>query len=497
MYKRFNFIIVIIVYNCLLVIFQDNFKLSVLFSFLLFLFIYFITKRIYFSIGTVFIISSQYLFPIKDYKFNYAYSYEYKYNVFRDGIIEYYGINLSDLWSGIFIIYTLSQYVSRRFGLYAETISRIGLIYSSKYVKIFCLSFLLFYIISFLNSVNISSFPTFSIYILFQYLKILFIAMAILIMYRQDSNRVYDLLTTLLVFQCVIGLVQFMSFTTLSGYLSHIQSLDVEESSYFYRVKGLMAHANQHALFVSVLLSNLLPFFSKRKIKKIIPILIMFNIVAAQSRTIWFGLGASIVGYFLYFRLKKIRYYLICKDVFNKRILLLSIGMFIVYYVMILPRLSSTSLFFSEEGGLGLRLKMIQDGLEIINDNPFFGIGAGQTVRVLLDRIPNGFIEGFPQPIHFFPIHILVEFGIIGSFFFILPIYFIIRKVFLDLVFLTKKKNPTMYWRFCGLLILVLYFFVQPYWPKSDFLILGISLGLILDLFMPTYDNLKKSYKEN
>jgi hypothetical protein len=466
-------------YCTILFLYPDNFKFGIGISFFFFGLLYLLTKDIFVSLLAILLSSSFFLSPAKTHTFEYASPREYVYPIFKEGIFSKISISISDFYGMFLLLWFLSQRLKQLIYPRLRTSSILALI-NNPYVTLVLVAWFIYFSFSLFSIVNYSVFPAFSLSLLVQYFKVvpLFLGIVYLFMKKRELVRTFfTILLTILLFVSVIGAVQFMKSFTTYGQSELTISYDVEESTGFTRIKGLSDHPNAHAFATVILLWIVLPFViqSRNRLHFIVLFLAFCNVIFAQSRTIWAALLLTVCVVYIIKR-KNVNAFL-KRLLFKRYLILVSFVAVGVMILTILPRLQLTGIFFSQEGGGALRMKMIAQGWQLLQQSPWTGFGIGMGVRVFLDRMPNGYIHTYPSSVHMAFLQMALESGLPAVFAFFSPFYFIIRGWFLSPK-TNRLRSSYLLSIVCCILIICIYYVVHPAYGQREYPILGIVVAL-------------------
>lgn len=456
----------------------DDFKLGIAVSVAVSALIFYITKNLFLSLFSVFMMSLPFTSPSKQYPFVYAEPTEYITVQFPNGLFDQIYFTISDVWGILLLLYianavirTLRQKQTARINTFLHFIRR-------PLVLIILISWSMYFGLSVLGSMLYSFSSDYSINYLFHEFNMITVYIGILYLFIAETNvsKYFSLLlSVVIVFFGFIGLIQTVSLFTGYTYIQNQPIYDVEQNLLFSRVGGILG-PNMHAYVLTVLLILLLPSIAKAKRKTfplVLVLLSVINIIFSQSRTVWFGIGLSMILYYLYDKRGVIRtaVYLLLK------VKLYYIILFVMaLLVIVVPRIGSISIFFTEEGGGGLRQQMLSEGWQALQQSLWLGFGAGNNVRIMLNNFPNGYISIFPYPVHFTYLQLAIESGIPATILFFIPYYLVLRGLILRLI-QNKLKNGVLFSCFCCIIITFIYFALQPTFGRTELCFSGIILG--------------------
>lgn len=477
--KRNRIVLIFILsllYSYVLYSIPDNFRLGVIITVFFGIFYYIATNSFFASIFILFFLSSFFLAPAKTYMFEYASAKEYTYELLPEGIFETISINVSDLCGVLLIVYFV--YTRIKIFLKSENDSLIKIFNTPTTIGVL-FAWFIYFSISLYSSLYYSFSPTFSLNVLTQYGKMVVMFLGILFIEyktRHRSQLIYILLISVLLFQGVVGGLQFAKNLTSHGANEKTQALDTEQKTDFSRIEGITFHANNHGLIMALLVILTLPFaiINRKSPWWTISFIGAFNILATQSRTVL--LGVLFIIFFL-FSVRAISFRMMINKTYNKNLRVILFISAIGMLLFILPRIQATGLFFTEDGGWGLRVKMLREGWQLLQQAPWTGFGVSTGVRVFLDKLPNGYIYTFPFPVHITYLQIALESGTPAALAFFFPFYIMLRGW-------AGVDRERILRRYAGLsivssiIMVLVYFTSQPIYGRREFVYLGVIIGL-------------------
>lgn len=238
---------------------------------------------------------------------------------------------------------------------------------------------------------------------------------------KEDLNSIPILLSSMLVFQLTVGVLQFITGGTV-GILAESVSIEypygltaVEEEQLF-RVSGTAGHANMFAVSLIALVPYLFSFRST--VVQVIKIVWGLVLFATFSRLAWVVAGFE----FIFLSVAQID----IRHIINKRSgliisLLFSILIFSSPYFLL--RIETIPEAFDEYGSLGIRLKSYQEAWNQIVQHPFSGVGPNMFLTFAAeDPVTDIWRLGRLTPankIHNLFLEIFTETGFVGMFIFI------------------------------------------------------------------------------
>lgn len=270
-----------------------------------------------------------------------------------------------------------------------------------------------------------------------------------IVTFNQYFTIFFSFLVIRIILENIPGAIDFLLKIFLFGLLfevilSIIPILnDIEKGTLEFRsIKYLGAAANVNITAYSLLYKTpiLLYFFTKEKklfiriiyLLAFISILLIITILGTRSAFI--SVGVLLVSYIIYLiQLNTIRKHKIQNALF---VFLLTLLVVIISNSIsekgedFISRASSISLD-TTDGSVDTRLRYYKSGINYFLDNPFIGTGIGNW-KIFSIKYDNSYIDGYIVPYHAHNdfIQLLVELGALGLLFYVLFIFFSIRKLF-------------------------------------------------------------------
>jgi len=454
----------------------ENFKFAVIAALLMVTLYYLVTKNLFVSLFSAFLASAPFLTPAKQYEFEYASASEYVFTQWPNGIISSIKLTISNLLGILIVLFILLEVIKRIIQSQRLITNPFVIMLNLPLFKFISFCWLGYFSVSLYSSLYHSFYPEYSLYLLFEYSKLLIGFIGIIYLFVTKTKSVkytYIVLLTMLLFQNIVG---FFQFVTSLGNNNNLYTQDAEENIPFARIDGISFHANIHAFIILMLLILILPYIAKRRgwIFNSVVFLSIANIFLSQSRTAWLGMIVIIAYVSVVFRNQTIKFIITLMKLKKMyRIVLLSL----LTSLIILPRLQASSLFINEEGGGRLRARMILEGWQILQESPFVGFGLGTGVKVFLTNSSESYATTFPQPIHFAFLELALESGIPGAIFFYAPFLVFLFKYTHLLIRPRRHSQLVLLSAMCGMLILLVNHSLQPAFGQLEFYLIGIALG--------------------
>lgn len=418
--------------------------------------------------------------PNKYYEQEILKTYEVK-NIlsFDSGRSVGFGLNLTTL----FLIATFGSMISEVFN---KNLNKIKFLKNLRSLKVIIFLFIGFVICGLGTSLIYSPFPALSAIWTVQYSFLYIVGIFVLYAFnhhRENFDLIYIALCMTLFMQFFISIMQF-AYQSNAGF--PIETVvdkqfyyGLDEINSIYRVAGTFLYPNELALILNIIVVLLIPVFEKTK--KIIYLLGIFSafimLILTQSRTNWISF-VFIIFFSLKYIFKNLQSLL--KNTNIKKLIGYSLFATLLLSFLVLPRLILSLNFSNEGGGWTLRTKMIEEGFEVFITNPFFGFGAGTNEAVLSSYFPDGIISMFPLPILLAPLQLLLEFGVVGALFLLIPFYIVVRKVFIKLSGKELVQVELRNYAFSflmGITVVTFHYLLQNHYGVVEFPYLGIILG--------------------
>lgn len=305
----------------------------------------------------------------------------------------------------------------------------------------------------------------------------------------KSKNRIIKyfiwLFAALLLFESIISFQQL--YTRAPIFKSIETKLDIgnlgvggDELLFRFRPAGTFPHANELGLWISFSSSMLLLAMIKRFSRVLFFILTaaLISLVITLSRSAWIGTAASLL-LTLYILEKVKRVKISTRQIFNKRVVGLSIIFLFSILLFVLPRVEKSIYSFrQEEGGGGFRFLQIKETVRVILNHPLLGTGAIMSVQSNLDDNPSGVFSQSPFVVHNWLLLVGVEHGIPAAALFVLFLIVSVKGIWTDIKYckMNKLKDYLNIGILSGILSAFIIGLLQPF--IGDNLII-LSLGLL------------------
>lgn len=306
---------------------------------------------------------------------------------------------------------------------------------------------------------------------------------------KDNAKIVNSVFVATLLIQTAISLGQFVKQSTIGIPIEVYNDKQFyygsDEISSLSRVVGTFYYPIEYAFISNLIICFLLPTaFKKSKITTLAVICGYLCLVLTQSRSGW--ISAFLVFIFYYYIYLKHNIKILLQNISKKSFIYLAMIITIPLSFVVIPRIMVSANFYRDNGGWELRSKMFKEGWESFYNSPWFGFGAGTNEVVLNSYFPDGVSSVFPLPILFAPLQMLLEFGVVGFLFFLLPTYLIIRRLVnkISRRLVNKISNSTAgiseaftFSFISAILVTIIHYSFQNHYGVVEFTYLGMVFG--------------------
>jgi|GEM_PF-1858924 len=477
----------------LLLNFKGDFKISVMICFIVMGLLWISLRNFFLALFWIFLITSQFIEPGKYYSFVLIEIGKIQQEpFFSQGLIDGFGLVNSDIFAFLLTLYLFRLFLFELKGRFKKNFLNL---LSTKQILFISVCWTSFFLWALSSSLNYSFYPIFSVVNLFQYMKMIvfFISTSYLILSPNLLFKPFliSILSGLIVFQSLLGGLQILAGLASIGENHRNESFSIvtEEKFLFPRSSGAFLHSNQFGLFMFLFLLILMISKSFLNFQKEFPPgwlvamsgLCIGSIIFSQSRTIWFCSLLTLIWYLFYYGWKELKFYSlkVLKDISFKQSVLIA-TLTVVILSVVIPRFF-LSMYTLEGGGGSIRLRMLDEGSQALQESLIFGFGVNTNVNVLYERFPNGYLQDFPYAIHIGYLQLALESGIIGVVFFFTPFIVLLRKR-LVLLINSKLGNMQIFFSACGILSLLIYYCLQPHGGRLELPLLGLVLAFFFNV---------------
>jgi len=440
--------------------------------------------------------TSPYLSPGKYYSFALIQPREIRWELLREtGVIEAYGVIVSDILTLLFSYLSLRNYLARKYKS-----KRARLHPQLKYAVVITLLLWLTYMCLLLfSSSQVAAFPTFSLVTALQFCKMILIFCSAFLWLIQDKKVLTVFYQSLLAL--VVGVISIASLQIFgSANESVVQNsvaATLEESKLVHRPNSIFLFSNELAFLLQLFIFLLLllkPYIqvaqSLKNIFKLSIFFAIFIILFTQSRTVWLSGGITLIFSTFLFA-EQLRNF--AQSIWSYRYFCIATIVFVLVFI-IFPRIYYTQ-FSLQDGSATIRGKMIEEGLAALQEAPFTGFGANSNVITMLRYFPKGYIQDFPFPVHVGYLQIALEAGVFGSVCFFVPWLLPLRLMFN----LKKWKNylskQHVLWISSIVLSILIYYIFQPHAGRVEFFYLGLVMATCLTVTQYSIEKQKPNEK--
>lgn len=478
-HKSIATVAILLCYLSYLLRYPDSFTLGVIASLVTSVLLYLITGNFFFSLFSVYSLALPFRVPAKQYHFLFASPQEYQYEPLPDGIFDNSYFTISTVWGTLLALFYVNRIFHYIFFKKSTATTTFVSVLRKPLVFLTLSSWSIYFFLSFFSSLFFSFNPSYSLnYLLHEgNIAIAYIGMLYLFLVQKEGEYYFFLiLISNITFYGIIGASQILHLFTEQSYVHSLPIVDAEQRILFRRINGVFG-PNGHAYLITIFSIMFLPLTRAIRGKTplfLVVLLAIVNIIFSQSRTVWLGVCIIILLLFVFNR----NSVLLIFTIVRRKIKPLHAILFILsLLIVVIPRISVSGLFFSEEGGGALRTQMLNEGLQLLHQSPWFGFGAGTTVRAFLDHFQNSYIREFPFPIHITYLQLALETGIPATIAFFVPYYLLVRHI-ITLKSKNKWKKGILTSSFSCVILTLVYFSFQPTFGRTEFGYSGIILGL-------------------
>ena len=313
---------------------------------------------------------------------------------------------------------------------------------------------------------------------------------------RDKSLRSFITVTLIssLILQLYVGLIQAYFQNPLRIYFQDLKPHSVfgqstNENPELFRIMGLTKNPARLAEMITIifplLLTELFLGISQIPLSLITLTLIssVIILIFTYVRSSWLIISFSAVAQCLmYYKKYSLKLKLIR---FQKALFTILFVLLLLISPQIILRLGSLDLFFHNETSSGtVRIRLLQQSLKVIQNNPIIGIGPGNSSNYYLAQNKNDLYSAIPNitdEVHSFFTQITVNSGIPALIFFILFIFSVLKKYFTVYRKLGRKERIFSTSYFFGISNILIFSLLFPiiYTPNYNylFLFLGFLTG--------------------
>jgi O-antigen ligase len=423
------------------------------------------------------IFSFQFVNPSKFYLVEVLKGYEIRDVYFMGGRLLRYGIHLSNIFLVLTFIFGVLEGVKRK--------SREFSFFSKDKVLGFVLPAISFLLFGLGVSILRSPFAFLSSVWTIQYAQLFLVAAASIYFYLYHSpkfNLLFSVVCLSIFLQFFLSAVQFVKQAPVGIPIEATETIHLPQAldmPSFYRAVGTFGVSIELVLVTMINFAIILPWALENKKPIYLGALVasLIVLILAQGRTGYIGLLIILLVALKAYarRIKEILF-----GPLRKMFVLLLIGLSLLSFVFV-PRILLSLNSGYEGGGLPLRQKMIEEGIEALFLSPLLGYGAGMNEFTLHSLFPDGVMNVFPLPVLEGHLQFLLEFGILGAFIAAVPFYLTTRKIVnawsKDKRYYKRHKSFVISF-LLGIFLVNLHYFFQSHDGVIEFQYLGLLLGI-------------------
>lgn len=309
---------------------------------------------------------------------------------------------------------------------------------------------------------------------------------------KENLIDISYLLISMLLFQSILGGLQILSQGNLgilaeSSSLAYPFGITAVEERTILRITGTFGHANMFGVVIITLLPFL--FFLGRQMFVFVSLLSLISLIFTFSRSAWL-IGFPLFGYLIlksnFFKRRKISPEKYKLGIFVTAFFTIMLFIFLMPYFFI--RLETIPRASEEFGSFGVRAKLIQEGIGLIEQYPLTGVGINRSQQFALEN-PMTDIFNYPSytasnRIHNVFIEMAAEIGIPGLFIFCLFLFTVIYHYWRYAKRYKNQKDNNIYLvkraAFYGLISIILISQFHPFFLISQFRIFFLLSAIIL-----------------
>lgn len=336
--------------------------------------------------------------------------------------------------------------------------------------------------------INYSPFPIPSVVWVLDYSQLFIVAFLIYYFYsshRNEFDLIFLIISLSLLLQFLLSVLQVAYGSSVGIPIEATNPLQyssgIEENTALFRASGTFLIPIELAIITLLNSAIIFPVgIKKRNVFYLISLLAGFaTVILTQSRINWLGY-VILISTVIIFYFKKMN---VLADRFWRRLALYTGCVFALLSFVTFPRFFLAINTLYEGGGIELRKEIVTEGFDAFIKNPLVGYGAGTNEHVLKSFFPDGVMTTFPLPVLEGHLQLLLELGIIGVLFLVLPFYIVLRRLFLVYLNKTGQKNFGIekinhtFTFLTGVVLINIHYLFQSHNAEFDFTYLGLILG--------------------
>lgn len=269
--------------------------------------------------------------------------------------------------------------------------------------------------------------------ILYLYLRFYYVKNSRLVLY------LLWLFASLVFVESFVSLLEFIGSSpvikNIEAQLEFVQfGQATDELLFRFRPSGTFGHPNYLGMWLSFFLSLFLAIIIKFPKKVFLAAFTagMASLAMSLSRSAWLGLTvSSLATLYILEKVKKIK--ITIPPIISRNFVGYAIIAIFLVIFFILPR-AEKSIYIFSKGGAYLRFLLVEENIQLIKQNPLFGVGSQMSVPEGLNANPSGILERDALIPHNWFLLIAVEHGIPAAIFFLAFVILSTREIWLDIL---------------------------------------------------------------
>lgn len=256
--------------------------------------------------------------------------------------------------------------------------------------------------------------------------------------FKEKENRMIFLrvVTGWLFFMGLVGCFQFARQNFIGLMIEEAADVSrfgylTNESQFLYRVSGVMGHPTFFGSWLSMVIAIGFGYYLRlkggwKKVMVLVGLLGSFgSMFATYSRSSWLATALSL-AVVSYWQSRKVGWKGVLKEIRVFLVIGALLGM--VYGAWVLVRLRSFENVFTLGSGRG-RIELAREALNMIRNNPIFGVGLNRFTEAMVKQNISGAAEYFLYPVHNTWLLMAAEMGLVALVFWVVLIGRIMRHI--------------------------------------------------------------------
>jgi len=255
--------------------------------------------------------------------------------------------------------------------------------------------------------------------------------------------RITSIFAAITMFEAILASFQWIYRSTFGlaiestqGFLTYQRAVD--QSFFSVRSLGTFSHPNELAVFALLMIPIFLSLLygrsqGKHKLKQIYYWVAFLSaatlVVLSQGRSAWISSYIALLGFLYIVEKRWDRHLIAVKDITTRKVFYLTL-VAIVGLTVIVPRAGKSIDLFKPSGGVETRSKLVKESINLIRENPIFGVGMGLSPYAMLRMNPRGIVSIFPSVVHNFYLLTASESGLPALLFFLMFIISLFKDMY-------------------------------------------------------------------